>query len=734
MKLCTRRKMRAQRTRSARPPGKSFLFCVAALRSLCATWRAAFAVVPIILYPAVNDAIRGFDPAAQASEINWERQARAIPDAARIRHSIEKLSNQPHLAGTPESKETAGYLLAQLREFGLDAHIEEYEALLPTPKSLMLEMTGPAPFRAQLREPPISVDKNSADPGMVAGYNAYSGDGDITAPLVYVNYGVPADYDYLKGQGIDVKGKIVIARYGGSWRGIKPRVASEHGAIGCVIYSDPRDDGYFQGDVYPKGAYRPPDGVQRGSVLDMLRYPGDPLSPGWASDPGARRLPLADAATLMKIPVLPLSYADAQPLLANLDGPVAPEHWRGALPITYHLGPGGAKVHLHVVMDNSTHPLYNVIGTIPGSEFPDEWVLFGNHHDAWVHGASDPLSGVAPLMETARTLAQLTRKGWRPKRTIVIAFWDGEEFGLIGSTEFMEKHTDELNRKLVAYVNSDSSGKGRLNMGGSHSLEGFAQEVARDVNDPVSGKTLLEEMLAHGKELRAFHLNPLGSGSDYTPFLQHLGIATLDVGFGDDTNRGIYHSNYDDFYWYSHFGDPEFVFGRTLAQVDSMILMRLASAPVLPFEFTRFSAAVGRYLDEIEQLPNQKRKPDLAAVRAEIAQLAKNANGFDGAYVRALPKLASASADRLTLINQSLYGSERDLALDPGLPGRPWFRHRIYAPGIYTGYAVKTLPGIREAVEAGEPDAAAEQAKQVTRVLHTLSDRVAQAGKLLGGL
>jgi N-acetylated-alpha-linked acidic dipeptidase len=637
-----------------------------------------------------------------------------------------------------------------LREYGLDAHIEQYEALLPTPQSRSLDMTEPSVFHAKLEETPIAVDKNSSDAGMVPSYNAYSGDGDVTAPLVYANYGIPSDYDYLKEHGIDVKGKIVITRYGGSWRGIKPKVAYEHGALGCLIYSDPRDDGYFQGDVYPKGAYRPPDGVQRGSVMDMVLYPGDPLSPGWASEPGSKRLPLSEAATLMKIPVIPISYADAQPLLANLDGPVAPEAWRGALPFTYHLGPGGTKVHLKVAMDNSTHPLYDVIVRIPGSDFPDQWVLFGNHHDAWVHGASDPLSGAAPLMETARALAELTRKGWKPRRTVMIAFWDGEEFGLVGSTEFMEKHADELNQKLVAYINSDSNGKGTLGMGGSHSLEGFSEEIARDINDPVSGKSLLAELLAKPRRGRGgavpaagappetppgeFRIQPLGSGSDYTPFLQHLGIATLNLGFGGEGGGGVYHSDYDDFYWYTHFSDTTFVYCRTLAQVDSTILMRLADAPVLPFEFGRLASTVGRYLDEIDKLPNQKRKPDLSKVRAEVARLQKTSTAFDSAYNRATPKLAAASASKLASINEMLYKSERDLTLDPGLPGRPWFRHRIYAPGMYTGYAVKTLPGIREAVEAGNPDQAEQQAAQVVQVLRALNDQVEQAGKLLGAL
>jgi N-acetylated-alpha-linked acidic dipeptidase len=695
---------------------------------------------PLALRPADNNTLRGFDAASQLDELKWEEQARAVPDAARVRAFIEKLSNQAHLAGTPQSKETAEHILAQLKEYGLDAHIERYEALLPTPISRSLSMDG---FRAKLEEPVVEADKNSKDPGMVPTYLAFSGDGDVSAPLVYANYGLPSDYDVLKQQGIDVKGKIVITRYGNSFRGIKPKVAYEHGAIGCIIYSDPKDDGFYQGDVYPKGAYRPADGVQRGSVIDLGQSPGDPLSPGWASEAGSKRLALSEATTVMKIPVIPISYADAQPLLAALEGPVAPEAWRGALPITYHLGPGTAKVHLQVSMDNSTRPLYDVIAKIPGSEFPDQWILEGNHHDAWVHGASDPLSGAAPLLETARALAELTRKGWKPKRTIMLAFWDGEEFGLVGSTEFMEKHQEELAQKLVAYVNSDSSSKGRLGMGGSHTLEAFSQEIARDVKDPVSGKSLLEELMAHprgrGGEGAAappgeFRIGPLGSGSDYTPFLQHLGIATLDVGFGGEGGGGVYHSNYDDFYWYSHFADTEFVYGRTLAQVTSTILLRLGDAPLLPFQFSRFSATVARYLDEIDHLPNQKRKPDVSKVRAELAQLTKSAGAFDTAYSKALPKLGSAPAAKLAPLNQMLFQTERSLTLDPGLPMRPWYRHRIYAPGLYTGYAVKTLPGIREAVEAGKPDDAEVQAKQVAQVLKALNDQVEQATKLLGTL
>ena len=658
---------------------------------------------------------------AQTTETEWEQQARAIPDAARIRSTIEKLSAQPHLAGTPGSKQTADWLLAQLREFGLDAHVETFEALLPTPKTRILEMTAPSQFQAKLEE---------ANTAGVPPYNAYSGDGDVTAPLVYANYGLPADYDTLKERGIDVKGKIVLVRYGAAFRGVKPRVAYEHGAIGCIIYSDPRDDGYYRGDVLPKGPYRPADGVQRGSVVDLGIQPGDPLTPGWASEPGAKRLTLAEAKTMQQIPVLPISWGDAQPLLAALGGPVAPETWRGALPNTYHLGPSVANVHLKVEMDNGIHPLYDVIATIPGTEFPDEWILHGNHHDAWVGGASDPLSGAAPLLETARSLAELSRRGWKPRRTIMLAFWDGEEFGLMGSTEWMEEHADELNRKLAVYINSDSSGKGTLSAGGSDTLDSFVKDILREVKDPTTGKSLLDAYLATGTKEKPleFHLSPLGSGSDYTPFLQHLGIASLSLGFDNAAGGGVYHSAYDDFSWFSRFEDTDFTYGRALAQMNATVAVRLADAPVLPLEFKRLTASVTTWLGEIER--NEKNKANFDAVRKANAKLAEAAANLDKARVHAASRLAAATPAKRAEIDRIFINAEHDLTLDPGLPGRPWYRHRLYAPGRYTGYAVKTLPGIREAVEAGNSAEAAEQAKQVAQVLQTLADHVNQAAKL----
>ena len=426
-------------------------------------------LLPLFIFPltaADSTSIRGFPSSGVPVEQAWEAKARAIPDPQRVRNTIQRLADKPHMAGTPASKAVAEYIAAQLREWGLETRTEEFEALLPTPQTRVLEMLEPKTFHARLAEPAIPGDKNTEDAGQVAPFNAFSGSGDVTAQLVYVNYGVPADYETLARQGISVKGKIVIVRYGASWRGVKPKVAAEHGAIGCIIYSDPKEDGYYQGDIYPKGPYRPWGGAQRGSVLDIAQYPGDPLSPGFGAVPGAKRLPLAEATTLMKIPVLPISYEDALPLLENLTGPVAPIEWRGALPITYHIGPGSAKVHLKLEMDNSSHSVYDVIARIPGTDFPDQWVLYGNHHDAWVHGADDPLSGTASLLETARTLAQLHKDGWNPRRTVMLAFWDAEEYGLVGSTEWCEQHAAELDSKLVAYINSDSNSRGRLGAGG----------------------------------------------------------------------------------------------------------------------------------------------------------------------------------------------------------------------------------------------------------------------------
>ena len=507
---------------------------------------------------------------------------------------------------------------------------------MPWPTERLVEMVAPTRAAMAIKEPVLSEDPDSSDADTTPVFNAYSADGDATGEVVYVNYGMPADYEQLKELGVDVKGKVVLARYGGGWRGIKPKVAYEHGAVACLIYSDPRDDGYFQGDVYPVGAYRPEQGVQRGSVMDMPVHPGDPLTPGWAAEPGGKKLARESSATILKIPVLPISYGDALPLLKAMKGPVAPQEWRGALPMTYHVGPGPAQARVKLAFEWQNRPLHNVIVRIEGSTFPDEWIIFGNHHDAWVNGAEDPISGAMALMETARGLSELLKTGWRPKRTLILALWDGEEWGLLGSTEWAEKHAAELRDKAAVYINTDSSGKGWLSVGGSHGLQQFMTEVARDVMDPRTGKPVAEESRrrqvmsmpeaerAAREKDAALWLEPLGSGSDFTPFLQHLTLSALNVGFGGESNGGIYHSVYDTVNWYTKFSDGDFSYGRTLSQLTGTLLLRLADAPVLPFQFSDTADTLMRYVVELEKLAAEKKdsKVDLAPVRAAVEALA----------------------------------------------------------------------------------------------------------------
>jgi N-acetylated-alpha-linked acidic dipeptidase len=676
-----------------------------------------------LLVMAADLDIRGFSHDGLREEWNWEDKARAAVEAQRIRQYLEQIAARPHLAGTPASKAVADAIAGHLRAWGLSVRIEEFEVLLPSPTVRILQMTAPRPFRASLVEPPVVGDAGSRQMGQVPTYNAFSAAGDVHAPLVYVNYGLPEDYEYLSSQGVDVKGKIVLARYGATWRGGKPKLAAEHGAVGCIIYSDPRDDGYFAGDVYPRGPFRPPDGVQRGSVLDLAFAPGDPLTPGWAAEKGARRLPLAQAKGVQTIPVLPISYADARPLLRALHGPVAPEPWRGALPVTYHLGPGPAEVHLKVDFDWSVRPIYNVIAEIRGSRFPDQWILYGNHHDAWVNGASDPAGGASALLETVRVLAGLVRQGWHPQRTIQFAFWDGEEFGLMGSTEWTEKHAAELARNAVVYINSDSSGRGRLQAGGSVLLENFMGEVARDVADPAGGQTLWQ------KDTR---LVPLGAGSDYTAFLHHMGIASLNLGFADPGARGSYHSVYDNVYWFEHFSDTSFAYGRALAQLNATALIRLADAPILPFDAGAVADLVAEALPEIEKL-DRLHKLNFAVTRVELDRLKRAASAVEAGYSRVLPRWKELSADRQAAVNEKLFRLEREMAT-AGLPGREWYRHHLYAPGTYTGYSAVLLPGIRESAEAHRWQEAGQQAAELTAILHKLTAQLLETSRLLEAL
>jgi N-acetylated-alpha-linked acidic dipeptidase len=671
-----------------------------------------------------------------------------MPQPANLREYMQAIASEPHHAGSPGGRKVAEYILGRFTSWGLSARIEQSEALIPYPVERVVELVAPERYTAALKEPVVAADPDSGDAGQLPTFNAYSADGDVTADLVYVNYGTPEDYEQLAKLNIEVKGKIVLARYGRSWRGIKPKVAWEHGAVGCIIYSDPRDDGYFQGDVYAEGAWRPGAGVQRGSVMDMPVHPGDPLTPGTAAENGAGRLERAASKTLLKIPVLPISYDDALPLLRNLKGPVAPEPWRGALPLTYHVGPGPAKVHLKLSFDWQVRPLYNVIARIDGADAPDEWIIHGNHHDAWVNGASDPTSGNVALMETARGLAGLLKAGWKPRRTIIIASWDGEEWGLLGSTEWAEKHRDELAAKAVAYINSDSSGKGWLSMSGSHSLEAFVNEVARDVPDPRgSGKSVLEARRARLLEqapndaaraaIRSRRLIPidaLGSGSDYTAFLDFLQIASLDLGFGGDGGGGVYHSSYDTYYWYTHFSDGDFTHTAALSRVIGTALLRLADADLLPFEFTSAATTLRGYVDDVAKIAGADKNVDLSPIRSSLGKLTSAAENYEKAFAR-LDRLnareAAQAHEQFRRVNAILFRTERAFRHEAGLPRREWFKHLIYAPGFYTGYGVKTLPGIREGIEEAHWDEARSFVPVVAKAIETLTADVNRATSTL---
>lgn len=715
---------------------------------------------------------------AQSSQVerDWENKFRAIPDPKLMRDTMQRLSARPHHVGSPYDKDNAEWILSKFREWGLDAHIETFNVLFPTPKERLVEMLTPTQYRAKLEEPTLAVDPTSGQKSeQLPTYNAYSIDGDVTAPLVFVNYGLPKDYDRLQRLGISVKGAIVIAKYGESWRGIKPKVAYEHGALGCLIYSDPHDDGYFVDKTFPEGPMRPNQGVQRGSVMDFVRYPGDPLTPGVGATPDAKRLRREDAATITKIPVLPISYGDAQPLLQALSGPMAPEEWRGGLPLPYHVGPGATKVHLKVSFNWDIKPVNDVIVKIPGAIEPDTWIVRGNHHDAWVNGAQDPISGQVALLEEARSLSELLKQGWKPRRTIIYCAWDGEEPMLLGSTEWAEYHADELKQHAAIYINTDGNGRGYLQAEGSHSLEAFVNQVARDIQDPEKQISVWKRAQAarlefgsseQKKEARQrgdLRIGALGSGTDFTTFLDHLGIASLNMSYDGEDPEGIYHSIYDDFYWFTHFSDTDFVYGRALAQTIGSMVMRFADADILPYEFTDFADTMKTYDDQLKKLLQDRqeeakdvdqnlddgvytatsdpRRPTVAPPREEvppfinfapldnaIAALTRSAERYKKAYASlGRENRNSESPQAFTALNQLLLQSERRLTLDEGLPRRPWYKHMIYAPGWYTGYSPKTMPGVREGIEEKRYSEAEAEMGKVGKVLQAESDLIDQA-------
>jgi N-acetylated-alpha-linked acidic dipeptidase len=725
--------------------------------------------------PADAGGMQGFSAAAAAGESELERRFDADLSAADQRSWMQQMSSEPNHVGSAHDKANAEFQLRKFREWGWNASLETFSVLYPTPREVSVELVAPTHFTARLTEPPAQGDATSAKTkDELPAYNIYGADGDVTAELIYVNRGMPDDYQELERQGVSVKGRIVLTRYGGGWRGLKPKLAYEHGAVGCLIYSDPRDDGYGAGDTYPQGGYRPPDGVQRGSVQDSVLYPGDPLTPGVGATAHAKRLALQDAKTLMKIPVLPISYAAAEPLLAALGGRVAPPGWRGGLPLTYHVGPGPAKVHLKVLSDWNQKTLYDVIATVRGADEPDRWILRGNHHDAWVFGATDPLSGQVALMAEAKAIGKLLRQGWRPRRTLVYASWDGEEAGLLGSTEWAELHAVELKAKAVLYINSDMNRRGFLSAAGSHALQHFVSEAARDVVDPETGASVLArgiakqhivhyesgaghyESGAHGYADADLELGALGSGSDFTPFLQHLGINSLNIGFEGEADYGVYHSAYDTIDHFLRFVDPTFEYGVALAKVAGRLVLRASQAPLLPVREADFAASIAGYDDELHKLADDMRQKtrvlsilldgdayrlaadpkmprlapqrptevpplDFAELDAAVAALEHSAKRFDGEYARLAAEESAGAGGARERLNAALTALEQSLTDSHGLPGREWYRHMVYAPGLYTGYGVKTLPGIREAIEERRWDEVNRYIGVVSRALNAYS-------------
>ena len=730
---------------------------------------------------------------AKALEAKFDAQI----DPAEMGRWLQQLASEPNHVGSAHNKANAEWIAAQLKAWGWDSKIETFDVLYPTPISVGLDLVaGPgAPFKATLTESPVPGDLPTYTKDALPAYVAFQGDGDVTAPLVYVNYGMPEDYLALDRMGVSVKGKIVITRYGGGWRGLKPLLAQMHGAAGALIYSDPKDDGYATDDVYPKGAARPKQGFQRGSVADMPIYPGDPLTPGVGATKDAKRLDRKDAATILKIPCLPISYGDAQVLLASLDGPVAPASFRGSLPITYHIGgsDGGGRAHLAVKSDWSLKTLYDVIGTLKGSDAPNDWIIRGNHHDGWVMGASDPLSGQVALLAEAKAFGVLMKGGWKPKRTIVYTSWDGEEPMLLGSTEWAETHAAELKAKGVVYINTDGNGRGFFRAEGSHAFQHFVNGVSADVKDPQTGVSVRDRARARlavtlaetgpggggrgGGDSPAARaaaedptkdlpIGPLGSGSDYSAFLQHLGLPSIDFGYGGEgESGGVYHSLYDDFQHHSTFVDPGFAYDATLAKTVGRAVMRLADTDLPVQRYGDFADTVATYLDEVKKLADTTRdtartqarllganafnlaadpiRPhanpapfvpsppmNFGALDAAVAKLKTSSAAFDAALAAKGQALTKPQRAKLNAVIKPL---DQTLLRPEGLPGRPWYMNMVYAPGRFTGYGAKTLPGVREAIEERRFDDAQKYVGVTGQALNAYSAELDKATAIANG-
>jgi N-acetylated-alpha-linked acidic dipeptidase len=727
------------------------------------------AVTLVILLPAsavsqqAPAPLLGFTPQSETVERTWESKFMAIPDAQRISGNMHQLAAHPHNVGSAAQRANAEWLVKQYTSWGWDAKIEQFDVLYPTPKTRVLELLGAKPYKARLEEPAIPEDPYTQDksPAMPP-YNMYAIDGDVTGPLVYVNNGMQSDYEELERNGVSVKGAIVIARYGGGWRGLKPKLAYEHGAIGCIIYSDPADDGYGQGATIPAGPMRPEWGVQRGSVADTTLYAGDPLTPGEPSIPGTKRLAIKDSKVIVQVPTIPISWGDAKPLLEQLGGRTVPASWRGALPLTYKFGPGPATVHLKIESDWGTKPVLDVIATMKGSEEPDTWIVRGNHYDGWVNGADDPISGQSALIEEARALGELHKQGWNPKRTLVYAAWDGEEPGLLGSTEWAEMHADQLLKHGAIYINSDENGRGYFGASGSQSFELMVNQITHEMMDPETGKSVWDrqkaaQLTGRGRgagaavasERKTIEFGPAGSGSDYAGFIDHLGVASINIGYGGEDRGGTYHSAYDTPWHWDRFADKDQVYGKLFAQTAGTIVMRIADAEIMPYSFNELELTVNEYAtslkNELKQLQtdsatrsrllksgvyalaNDPKNP--VAPPPELAMPpAMDFTALDNAleklkaaaadYAQASAKAPSLPADKRKQINDGLAVAERKLVAADGLPGRPWTKHLIYAPGTFTGYGASTLPGVREALEAGRFDEARQQLGVLAQALN----------------
>lgn len=663
----------------------------------------------LLLFARTAAGIRGFTAENAQTEIAYEAAFKALVSPEMCKQKLRYLTEEPHLAGTENSRKVAEYLRAEFESYGLHVQLYEYRVYLPYPLEVKVEMVSPTHYQAVAKEESWEWDKDAYETEIVPGYNAYSPDGDVTAELVYVNKGLPEDYQLLKEQGISVAGKICIVRYGGSYRGVKAKVAGDNGAVGLILYSDPGDDGYMKGDVYPRGPWRSADAIQRGTVKYIFQHAGDPLTPGWAATQDAERLTIAEATDLPKIPVVPLAYRDAKPLLQALAGPNVPSAWQGGLPFAYHIGPGPAKVHLTVRCEHSIRPIYNVIATLEGTEFPEQWVILGNHHDAWVYGGADPGSGTVSLLEVARCMGELAKSGLRPKRTIVFAAWDAEEFGILGSTEWVEELKATLQQNAVAYLNVDIAATGgNLYVSAVPSLRQLVRAVTQNVIDPGTLTSVHESWKTRqGKEMP--RVGNLGSGSDHSPFIGHVGIPSLSMGFGGP--YGVYHAMQDNFYWMSHFGDATFQYQAAMAKIWGLLALQLANADILPFDYETYAAALEIPLKLLQNAGSEvKIASEIEKLEARLSEWKAAAAALHHTFESTL---ASRHLPNVEEINRRLYQLERRLTSETGLPMRPWFKHLIYAPGLNTGYAAVIFPGVHDALEAGD---AAEVRAQLARL------------------